>query len=374
MLGLVTLFETGSAIAALLILIPATELVKAALDFLLPHFVPATLLPRMELEGGVPQAGRTLCVISVLLTGADSGAQAARLLEEYRLANRDCGENLVFGLLADLPEADSAETETDAASIESARKEVEALNAEYCGGFFLFTRRREFSARDGKYRGYERKRGAIEALCRMLGDSGEAALVCAAGDAGEIGSVRYLIVLDEDTRLDPGSARELIGAMLHPLNACEIDEKRRIVRRGHAVLQPRMAVDLDAARKSEFARAYAGQGGIDPYGGACSEVYMDLFGVSGFAGKGIIDVDAYQRCLVGRMPEGHVLSHDILEGAYLRGGFIGDVELTDGCPSTVTGYFRRMHRWTRGDWQNLPWLFSRGRELSQLDRSSHCRS
>ena len=172
--------------------------------------------------------------------------------------------------------------------------------------------------------------------------------------------------MDSDTELLPGTAKKLIGALLHPLNR-PVTENGVVVR-GHGVLQPRISVDLAGAGATDFSRVFAGPGGVDPYGGACGELYMDLFARGGFAGKGILDVDALLACCGGRFPENRVLSHDALEGAYLRGGFLGEAEVTDGFPGKPLSYFRRLHRWTRGDWQNLPWMFRRGRDLSDIDR------
>jgi hypothetical protein len=183
----------------------------------------------------------------------------------------------------------------------------------------------------------------------------QSALCVATGDKAALSGTELLITLDSDTVLTPGSARMMAGAMLHPLNHPLIDPKRKVVVRGHGVLAPRMAVDLEAAGKSVFSRVFAGQGGLDPYSGAAGEVYHDLFGQGSFHGKGIFNIDAYLECLDGRLPENRILSHDLLEGGYLRAGLIEDVELTDGFPSTARAWFLRQHRWIRGDWQAAKW-------------------
>lgn len=360
-------FMTGSAAAALLLIIPISELVKNLLDFILLRIIPPRHVPRMELRDGVPLEGRTLCVISALITGPDSGKEFARKLEEYRLANRDAGENLLFGILADLPDTKKAQLPGADEWIKNAAEAIENLNKKYGGGFFFLCRERILCQPDGRYMGWERKRGAIMELARLL-MNGESSLQCVAGYRLGLRGVRYIMTLDSDTRLDPGTARELIGAMLHPLNRPVFDEKKRIVTRGYGIIHPRMAVELESAGKSDFSRIFAGQGGTDPYGIACGEIYMDLFDRGGFSGKGIIDAKMLLDCMEGRIPENRVLSHDALEGAYLRGGFMDDVELTDCFPSSVSSYYKRMHRWTRGDWQNIPWLFRRGMELSDVER------
>ena len=361
-------FTLGHYLLSLFLFFPTSELVKNAVDFTVLRLKAPRHVPRLELRGGVPEAGRTLCVISALLTDVGASSRFARSLEEFRLANRDSGSNLLFGVLADFPESrDETVPDGARAALDSLAGEIERLNERYGGGFFLLSRERSYSERDKRYMGWERKRGAILELARFLRghDSG---VLLAAGDRSELENVKYILTLDSDTRLLPGTARELIGAMLHPLNRPVVDTKRRVVVSGTAVISPRMAVDLESAGRSDFARITAGQGGCDPYGSATSEVYMDLFSRGSFAGKGIIDIAALLDCLDGAIPENSVLSHDLLEGAYLRGQYMGDVELSDGYPSRVPGYFSRMHRWTRGDWQNSPWLFRRGRALSELDR------
>ena len=352
--ALLTGVLTNSVWAALLSLLPVSELVKAALDALLLHLVKPRRLPRLELEGGIPKSAGTLCVISALLTKERDGEKYARLLEEYRLANRDAGAHLTFGILADLPEAKTRRTGEDGPVLSRAKAAVEELNRRYGGGFYLFCREREQSVSDGVYRGRERKRGAIEALTKLLSGE-ESELRVLAGDRDALRGLPFLLTLDADTRLAAGSARELVGAALHPLNTPKLDEKLGRVVSGYGILEPRVGVDLQSANRSDFSRLFAGVGGVDPYGSAVSDLYQDLFSQGTFMGKGLINVPVYRRVLEGVFPEEAVLSHDILEGAYLGCGFLSDVELTDGWPYKVTSYFSRQERWTRGDWQNLGW-------------------
>ncbi len=240
--------------------------------------------------------------------------------------------------------------------VREARKEVDRLNRKYGGGFYLFFREPRYSARDGRWMGWERKRGALVELVRLLKDR-PSGLEVLSGDRGALADTRYVITLDSDTSLNVGAARELVGAMLHPLNQPEVDRERRVVTEGYALLQPRVAVELAAANRSLFSRVFAGLGGVDPYGSAASDVYHDLFDQGTYTGKGIFQVDAFYACLDRRVPEGRVLSHDLLEGSYLRAGLLGEVELTDGFPYQVRSYYARLNRWIRGDWQLLPWLF-----------------
>ena len=89
---------------------------------------------------------------------------------------------------------------------------------------------------------------------------------------------------------------------------------------GYGILQPRVAVSLPGANRSRYARLHGDEAGIDPYTRMVSDVYQDLFGEGSFIGKGIYDVDAFERALKGRFPENRILSHDLLEGCYARSG------------------------------------------------------
>ena len=361
-------FATGSVSGAVLLLIPVSEVVKGLLDAVLLRVTKPRFVPRLALRRGIPPEGKTLCVIAALLTCPGDAHTLAARLEEYALCNRDAGEQLLFGLLADLPEADMEHAPVDPAILRAARTEIEALNARYGGRFYLFTRERTRTP-DGIWRPWERKRGALLRLAQLLcGEAG--AMHCAAGDAAALRGTAYLLTLDADTRLTPGAARALVGAMLHPLNRPVVDAQRGVVTHGYGLLHPRMATELQSARASDWARVFAGPGGSDPYGGVCGELYMDCFDRGGFSGKGILDVRALLACCGGNaLPEQRILSHDALEGAYLHGGFLGDVELTDTFPAAPLAWGARAHRWIRGDWQNAPWIFSRrARALHPIDR------
>ncbi len=354
----------GSVFAAAVLLLPFSELIHTLSAAVLLRVSKPRRLCRMELKNGVGEDGRTVCAVCALLTGAEDGARYAARLEQFRLANRDCGEHLLFALLADLPEGKTNPPAGAEDWLKNAADAITALNEKYGGGFFLLTREAVYVPREKLWMPRERKRGAITALARTLcGQDSE--LRCAAGDPAAL-HAHYILCLDADTRLTPDSARALIGAALHPLNRPVIE--KGVVVRGHGVLQPRMSTEPDCASATDFAKIHIGQGGIDPYAMPASEPLFDLCDRGGFAGKGLIDAEAYLACLQDRIPENRVLSHDAVEGAYLRGGCLSDVELTDRSPVNAAGWFSRLHRWTRGDWQNIPWLLRRGKDLAALDR------
>ncbi len=350
-------------LCAVLFLLPVSELVKHLQDAVLRRFTRPRRIPRMALEHGVPKAGRTLCVISALLSQPEDAAQFVSRLEEFRLCSRDAGAHLSFGLLADLPESRTETEPSDEIILRAAESAVAQLNERYGGGFSLFTRPRAYAESDGVWRGWERKRGALFSLAALL--RGRKTDLRHFGDAAALGQVQFLLTLDADTVLTPGAAREMIAAMLHPLNRPQVDREQKRVAAGYALLHPRIAADLADATATDFARLFAGPGGTDGYGGACGELYQDRYDCGGFAGKGILEIDALLAC-TAELPENRVLSHDAVEGALLRGGYLADVELVDGFPAKPLGYYARLERWTRGDWQNLPWLFRKG--LRPMDR------
>ena len=354
---------TGSFWTAVLAVLPASEFVRVWLDGLLLRLVRPRRLMRLALKDGLGPEGRTVCCVSALLTDDETGPRLAHRLEEYKLANRDCGDQLLFALLADLPDG-TVFPPRSSARLEPVRQVIDELNERYGGGFFLLSRDPAWNNADRVYAPWERKRGAILELVRLTRGRPNRLRVLS-GSANDL-HARYVLCLDGDTRLVPGAARQLIGAAMHPLNAPVVD--KGVVVKGHGVIHPRMAVELDRAMATDFARIWAGQGGTDPYGAPTGELFTDLFDRGGFAGKGVVDAAAYLACLDGRFEDNTVLSHDALEGAYLRGAYMGDVELTDGAPVTAAAWFRRVHRWTRGDWQNISWLGKAGRDLTALDR------
>ncbi len=354
-LSLLLAFSRGGPLSAVLLLIPVWQLVKDGLDLLLSRLCPRRRLPRMDLREGLPPEGRTLCVISSLLTDEEEAKKLCRRLEEQRMAARREGPELLFGLLADLPEASAETAPGDAAILHAAKAGITALNDKYGGGFFLFTRPRVYDGR--VWTGFERKRGALLELAALC--AGEKSALQVTGDGSPLRGVRFLLTLDSDSVLRPGSATELIGAMLHPMNRPRFDEKAGLVTMGHGVIQPRLITEPESARATDFALVFAGPGGSDPYGGLWGEGNQDAFGSCGFAGKGILDLSTLLRCSARHIPPGRVLSHDAVEGAILRGGFVGEAECADRFPAKPLAYYKRLHRWVRGDWQNLPYAFSR---------------
>ncbi len=312
------------------------------------RFVPVNPIFSMEVQTPVPDDARTLCVIAALAATPEQARTLAEKLGEYALAAKG-GKNLSFGLLLDLREAESPVEPEDAAIVNAAAQAIAALNAGSGTGFYLFTRPRQWSESEQAYIPRERKRGALEALCALL-RGGESELQASAALPQNI---RYIATLDADTEPAIGALPQAIAALRHPLNRPVIAHGR--VQAGHALVQPRLSRAL--RRDSLFAEAYAGQGGFDAYGAAAPDFYQNLCGETNFTGKGVFDVDAYMQVLYGSLPEERILSHDLLEGAYLRAGFCPQAEFFEDFPQSASAYFGREHRWIRGDWQAAPWIF-----------------
>ncbi len=344
-------------------LLGASQLAVALMNWLTQRLVKPRLLPRLDFSTGIAPGCATMVVVPTLLTHADSVDRLLENLEIQHLANRD--RELHFALLSDFQDAATETEPADAPLLARARAGVERLNARYAtdssGPFFLFHRSRRWNAGEGRWIGYERKRGKLAEFNGLLRGGSAGCFSTIIGDATVLPAIVYVITLDTDTQLPRDTARRLAGTMAHPLNRPHFDPVRGIVTAGHGILQPRVAVNLPSARRSWFVRLFAGEAGIDPYTRAVSDVYQDLFQEGSFIGKGIYDVDAFERALAGRCPENTVLSHDLLEGCHARSALVSDVELYEDHPSHYGVDVARRHRWIRGDWQIAPWLFSRVR-------------
>ncbi|MGN6728752.1 MAG: glycosyltransferase family 2 protein, partial [Rhodanobacteraceae bacterium] len=280
------------------------------------------------------------------------------LLEIRYLGNRD--PNLHFALLTDFPDAPQREMPQDAALLAAAVAGIERLNEKYplpgSTRFHLFHRPREWNERERAWMGFERKRGKLGELNRVLRGADPAGFSTIIGDLAVLQNARYVITLDADTMLPPQAARRLIETMAHPLNRPWFHKGSRRVIAGYGILQPRVSVNSSPGHASRFSRLYADDSGLDPYTHAVSDVYQDLFGEASFVGKGIYDIDAFSRSVGTRFPNDLILSHDLLEGSYARTGLVSDVELIEHQPNRYSVEARRRHRWTRGDWQIVQWL------------------
>ena len=191
---------------------------------------------------------------------------------------------------------------------------IQALNAKYAGegrgSFFLFHRHRAYNASEGIWMAWERKRGKLLDFNKLLLGSSDNFPV-KAGNLGLLKSVKYVITLDSDTQLPRDSAHKLVGTMAHPLNRAIIDPEKNIVVDGYGILQPRVEISIDSAQRSRLASIFSADAGFDIYARAVSDVYQDLFGEGSFTGKGIYEVETFQRVVDHRFPCNAILSHDL---------------------------------------------------------------
>lgn len=344
---------------AAILLIPASSGAIAVINWLFTLLLTPDSLPKMDYSKGIPGDRKTIVVIPTVLSRPKDIPGLLDALEIRYLANRD--DNLFFALLTDLRNADARELPEDAGIVDLLAAGIEDLNERYhtgkSGHFFLMHRPRTWNAGERTWMGYERKRGIIGAFNTLLSDKGRNPFSRIVGDLDILSDIKYVITLDTDTRLPRNSARRLIGAITHPLNRPIADPETGVFREGYGVLQPRVAISLSESGLSRFVSMFGGEQGIDPYTRAVSDVYQDAFGEGSYIGKGIYDLEAFSRSVGGRFPENLILSHDLLEGCYARTGFVSDIEIFEEYPDNYLADIRRRHRWIRGDWQILPWLF-----------------
>jgi cyclic beta-1,2-glucan synthetase len=354
--GAVALFALG-----LLAAVPISEAAVVLVNAGVTRRLGPQALPELELRDGVPPSLRTMVVMPTLLSTRAEVEEQIERLEVHALANSD--GDLRFALLSDWRDAPAEHVDGDDEILGAAREAVARLNQRHGPAadgdrFLLLHRRRVWSESESLWIGWERKRGKLHELNRLLRGAADTTFLEVDGRPPAIPAhVRYVITLDSDTRMPRGVARRLVGKMAHALNRPSFDAAKGRVVEGHAVLQPRVTPSLPMGRDgSFFQRAVSGPGGMDPYAFAVSDVYQDLFGEGSFSGKGIYDVDAFEAALEGRIPPASLLSHDLFEGIFARAGLASDIEVFEEHPSRYDVAASRLHRWARGDWQLLPWL------------------
>ena len=351
----------------ILLLFPVSQGAIAFINWFITLLLTPVSLPKMDYSKGIPVERRTIVVIPTVLSGPADVSGLLDSIEIRYLANRD--DNLYFALLTDLKNAKTQNLPEDAEIVDMLAAGIEDLNARYQsekpGTFFLMHRSRTWNPGEGIWMGYERKRGILGAFSCLLSHKGENQFSRIVGNQEILNGIRYVITLDTDTLLPRNSARTLIGAIAHPLSRPVSDPEKKVIREGYGILQPRVAPSRSESGISRFASLFGGEQGIDPYTRAVSDVYQDAFHEGSFIGKGIYDLEEFSRSVEGRFPENLILSHDLLEGCYARSGLVSDVHLFEEYPISYLADIKRKHRWIRGDWQILPWLFP-----SVMDNSS----
>lgn len=368
--GSIVLTESGTKTSWMMILISiltmfcASQLAVSVINFLATLLVKPNLLPRMDFSRQIPEQSRTLVAIPSLLTSIEEITNLVEALEVRFLANRDI--NLHYGLLTDFKDSTVENLPEDQPLLDFAISGIRGLNLKYGRKkedlFFLFHRPRKWNLKENVWMGYERKRGKLTDLNNLLRGIAKENFSFISGDQSVFPKIKYIISLDADTQLPLGSAWKLIGTMAHPLNKAWYDVKKKRVTKGYGILQPRITVSLPDISGSIYARMHGNEPGIDPYTRASSDVYQDLFSEGSYIGKGIYDIDIFQKVLGGVFLENRILSHDLLEGCYIRSGLISDVQLFEKYPTTYNSDVAMRVRWIRGDWQIISWMFPYIRE------------
>ena len=362
---------------AILALVPASDVAVAIVHRLITALVPPRLLCKLELPRGVPAELRTMVVVPTLLTSRSDIEESVERIQAHYLANP--AGHVHFALLTDWKDAAQEITPGDEDLLTELADEIAGLNERYGsppgGGerFIVLHRRRLWNEKEGKWIGWERKRGKLHELNRLLRGATDTTFIPINSKIATVpDGVRYVITLDADTRLPRTTAYRLVGAMGHPLNRPILDPEQGRVVRGYGILQPKIVPSLPTGPKSTmYQRIVSGPGGVDPYAGAVSDVYQDLFGEGSYTGKGIYDVDAFEAALDGRVPENALLSHDLFEGVFARAGLVTDIDLFEEFPTNYEVAVQRSHRWVRGDWQLLHWILGRERNAAGQRQRTH---
>lgn len=343
---------------SILAILSTSHLAIALVNWLATVLATPYPLPSMNFSEGIPAEARTLVVIPTMLSSIENIENLTEALEVRFLANQD--KNLHFGLLTDFLDAEKENMPGDEELVKFAEEQIKELNKKYprpgSDSFFLFHRPRLWNSGENIWMGYERKRGKLSVLNGLLRGNSVNSFSKIVGEPAILLNVKYVITLDNDTQLPRDTARELVAAIMHPLNRARYDERKQRVIEGYGILQPRVSVSLPGANRSRYARMYGSDAGIDPYTNAVSDVYQDWFQEGSFIGKGIYDVDVFQLALNGRFPENKILSHDLLEGCYARSGLLSNVQLYEEYPASYISDVSRRYRWIRGDWQVGRWL------------------
>ena len=356
---------TVAILSFILFLVPSSEVVVQIVQYILNKTVKPKLIPKIDFLDGIDKENSSIVVIPTIVKDKEKVAEMMENLERYYLANKS--KNLYFALLGDCSQSTVKQEKFDDEVIKEGRIQVDRLNKKYQSEdfpiFSFLYRDREWNEKEGCFLGWERKRGLLnqfnEFILHQINPfrvNTIQEILQKEGTKQVLKNIKYVITLDADTDLILNSATELVGAMAHILNRPVIDEVRNVVVDGYGIMQPRVGINLDISYKTLFTKIFAGAGGIDSYTNAISDIYQDNFKEGIFTGKGIYDLKVFSRVLKNAIPENTVLSHDLLEGCYLRCGLVSDIMLMDGYPTKYTSFMNRLSRWIRGDWQIIKWL------------------
>ncbi len=336
----------GSLLGAFCVLLILPAVMNVSLSLIQKMYIDKKMpfsLPEMDFKGKLPENCKIMIVLPCLLNSRKRVDEMVKQLEAAYWANPQNG--IYYTLLADLPESSTKTTEKDSEIINYAKQQTEKLGE----NFRLFIRERTYYKEDDKWIGFERKRGALLELNRAIIN-------------GDLPKVNYVLTVDADTIIPINTAIKMAQIMHHPLNRPHVDyvKGEAIVTRGYGLLQPAVNPSgLDRENSTIFEKIYCEETGFDSYRCKTSDFYFDVCHEGIYTGKGMYDPYVFNSVLDGRFEKNSILSHDLLEGSFVRTGFVSDVHLYDSFPRTYAGYVKREHRWIRGDWQLLPFLGKR---------------
>ncbi|MDW7753744.1 MAG: glucoamylase family protein [Brevefilum sp.] len=340
--------------------VPATSVATNLVNSILTTILPPRILPKMDYKNKIPRQYRSVVTIPALLSDSEEIQFLLEQLELHYLANKQ--QNIAFVLLTDFSDAPEESMPEDETLLEETIQGVNRLNNRYLGDhghrpFYLFHRRRQWNEKENSWIGWERKRGKLADFNRYLLEGFKDSFDTIIGDTKFLIDVAFVITVDADTVLPRDSVKDLIATLSHPLNRAEFDAETGALISGYTILQPRTEVKPTSVNRSLFTRIFAGDLGLDLYTRAVSDIYMDLFAEGIYVGKGIYDVKAFHRSLEGKVPDNALLSHDLFEGIQGRAALVTDIVFFEEYPPNYASQVQRTHRWVRGDWQLLPWLF-----------------
>ncbi len=339
---------TGSVLAAVLSYLPLFEIVKIVVDRSIGSVRRAEYVPRLE-----KCEKKTLVTIVTFISSPSDADKYAERLKQLYYTNKSTNANILFGFLADLPESPEPNDHNDAKITEHIKVLISKLNAEYENVFFAAVRKRSYNSETGKYSGYERKRGAI---CDFLSSVKQHEKDRFLFISENVFDAKYFVSLDSDTVPEPESIAKLICVLDHPNAEPVYNSEMTAVIDGYAVAVPRIDISLKSAVANGFTRVISCFGGTEVYENVSFDLYQNIFGEGIFSGKGAVNIDAFNKIVGSLFGDNRVLSHDILEGCFLRTVSVSDAVFGDSVPKNIVSYLKRSHRWIRGDWQNIRWL------------------
>ena len=344
-------------------------------NFIFTRRMKVRKIPSLNYLEEIPEEAKTFVVMPVIVSSKEQGLGYMERLQKHYLANSQ--SNLYFALLLDFADSQDEFMDKDQVienALAARMKELNELYPSEQQRFSLFFRCRKWNKAENCYMGWERKRGKLEEFNNLLnGEEKEnttfSSIYC---DEKLLPTFRYVITLDADTNLLRDNAAKLVGLIDHPLNKPVLDPAGQKVEEGYVIIQPSVRNHIVDKNGSRFAKIFGGESGLAHYGTVISDIYQDIFNKGIYTGKGIYDREAFHKVLQNKVPENRILSHDLFESCYARTAFSSTVKIMDNFPTSVLSFTKREHRWLRGDWQLLPWLFLRknqdGKNLCTLSK------